>query len=617
MFGLLKDKSIKTKFLLVMSAAVIVFVSVITTLSYIGSKHELEKVSEKNLKILSESIYQSMTNSMLSGNQDYVKMAKDNATKLDSVSYLDIIKSKMVIKDFGLDEKYTSNSEILGVFKSKKPRISNIHDNGHKMRILKPFVAEQRCLNCHVSAKKGDVLGVLDLRVSLDESDKNTAYFTTMISLSNLFLALILLVTTIVLLKTFVTKPLDRMLGFIKELSNGSKDLTKRVPVNSHDELGDISKEFNNYLENIEETYNKERQFISKANQTIERVKKGSFDQEITAKIDSKTLTNFKNSVNEMIRVTRKNFKKINNILEEYKNFNYKNDVVLENIAKNSDFDRLITHINGLKTVITNMLIENKKNGLILDKRSDVLLENVNVLDENSTVTERSLEEANMALKKITDNISLNNQNVNQMSKLSKNVTDSAKVGEVLATKTANSMEEINKQVSQISEAISIIDQIAFQTNILSLNAAVEAATAGDAGKGFAVVASEVRNLASKSAEAAQNIKELVESATKVTNEGKEIANKMIEGYSSLNTNILNTTEYICDIEKASQEQLKAIDKINNTIEKVTIQTKENSKITRTTKDVAVETDEMAKLVVKKVDEMEFIGKEKITMETL
>ncbi|RBQ25708.1 methyl-accepting chemotaxis protein, partial [Arcobacter sp. CECT 9188] len=80
-------------------------------------------------------------------------------------------------------------------------------------------------------------------------------------------------------------------------------------------------------------------------------------------------------------------------------------------------------------------------------------------------------------------------------------------------------MDEINTQVNLVNEAISIIDQIAFQTNILSLNAAVEAATAGEAGKGFAVVAQEVRNLAARSAEAAKEIKDIVEKATIKANE--------------------------------------------------------------------------------------------------
>ncbi|WP_226809462.1 methyl-accepting chemotaxis protein, partial [Aliarcobacter butzleri] len=75
---------------------------------------------------------------------------------------------------------------------------------------------------------------------------------------------------------------------------------------------------------------------------------------------------------------------------------------------------------------------------------------------------------------------------------------------------------------------------IAFQTNILSLNAAVEAATAGEAGKGFAVVAQEVRNLASRSAEAAREIKNIVENANHKANEGKLISSEMIKGYEEL-----------------------------------------------------------------------------------
>ncbi|MCT7608932.1 methyl-accepting chemotaxis protein, partial [Aliarcobacter butzleri] len=91
------------------------------------------------------------------------------------------------------------------------------------------------------------------------------------------------------------------------------------------------------------------------------------------------------------------------------------------------------------------------------------------------------------------------------------------------------------------NDSISVIDQIAFQTNILSLNAAVEAATAGEAGKGFAVVAQEVRNLASRSAEAAKEIKAIVENATNKANQGKEIATNMIDGYKELNQNISQT----------------------------------------------------------------------------
>lgn len=107
------------------------------------------------------------------------------------------------------------------------------------------------------------------------------------------------------------------------------------------------------------------------------------------------------------------------------------------------------------------------------------------------------------------------------MSKYAESLNGSALEGEKLASQTTKERDEINQEVSSINEAITIIDQIAFQTNILSLNAAVEAATAGEAGKGFAVVAQEVRNLANRSADAVNEIKNLVENATSKANNGK------------------------------------------------------------------------------------------------
>ncbi|KLE11763.1 hypothetical protein AF80_00410, partial [Aliarcobacter butzleri L355] len=102
--------------------------------------------------------------------------------------------------------------------------------------------------------------------------------------------------------------------------------------------------------------------------------------------------------------------------------------------------------------------------------------------------------------------------------------------------------------------------------NILSLNAAVEAATAGEAGKGFAVVAAEVRNLANRSAEAARQIKDIVENATNKAKEGKKISDNMIHGYTELSGNIATTLETINDVSNSSKEQEKGIVQIGNAI---------------------------------------------------
>ena len=184
------------------------------------------------------------------------------------------------------------------------------------------------------------------------------------------------------------------------------------------------------------------------------------------------------------------------------------------------------------------------------------------------------------------------------MANLSKDVKNSVVQGEEFANKTALAMDEINIKVKSINEAISVIDNIAFQTNILSLNAAVEAATAGEAGKGFAVVAGEVRNLANRSAEAAKEIKILVENATQKTDEGKAISDDMLDGYHNLNSLISETIKIIQDVSTASNEQLKGIEQINNAINLLDKVTQENANETAKVNSISEETLKMAQILL-------------------
>ncbi len=390
------------------------------------------------------------------------------------------------------------------------------------------------------------------------------------------------------------------------------------LPNNTEDRLSGLSKiktpiknKLNSICKTINKRNNDELLIYGELMLVAEKMMKGDFSDKIfhtkTSNIKLNYISNVINNLNNSLKQSIDNILKI---LVEYSDYKYLNR--LDSKSVYGDFNSLFNGINTLQENITAMLVENKSNGLTLDESSNILLTNVDKLNISSTQAATSLEETAAALEQITSNIRNNTQNIAKMANFSNSVTKSALHGEKLANQTTLAMDEINIQVNAINEAISVIDNIAFQTNILSLNAAVEAATAGEAGKGFAVVAAEVRNLASRSAEAAKEIKLIVGNATSKANQGKDIANNMINGYKELNINIQQTINLIQDIEMSSKEQLLGIEQINDALNSLDQQTQENAQIASQTHDVAVVTDEIAKLVVSNANAKEFEGKNEV-----
>jgi methyl-accepting chemotaxis protein len=297
------------------------------------------------------------------------------------------------------------------------------------------------------------------------------------------------------------------------------------------------------------------------------------------------------------------NINSLSEVLEHYSNKDF-----TKTIDKTTS-GKIGNDILELNKMITELLQDNQEDGLILQQKSNELTSNVRVLNENANSQAASLEETAASIEEITSNIKQTSQKAQEMLRISSKTQESAHIGKELATKTVNSMEEINNTVMNINEAITVIDQIAFQTNILSLNAAVEAATAGEAGKGFAVVAQEVRNLAARSAEAAKEIKDLVESATIKANEGKEISSTMIEGFGELENNISETSNLIDDVTNAANEQSSGITQISDAVNQLDKFTQENASIAERTNSIAVETNDIAKDIVNNVNKNNFEGK--------
>ncbi len=539
-------------------------------------------------------------------------LEKLKSIKIGEDGYLSIISTKAKTKGMVLlDPKYSGKN------------IYNIKDDKNKSYI-KELYKDSKGANDYIQDNISKHIVYLDykdrnwkllLTAHIDEFLVESDTLQKMLYAISIFILIIISITIFFITRKLVISPLNNLqnglIDFFAYINN-EKEHTQLIKVKSEDEIGLMSELINRNIKKTQEEIELDNTLIKESITVLSEFEKGDLSQRVRTKSNNPTLQEFTKLLNQMGGNMENNIDNVLSILEQYSNYNYLNKVDEKGLKEH--ILKLASGVNELGESITEMLIDNKSNGLTLDNSSDILLLNVDTLNKNSNEAAAALEETAAALEEITSNIVNNTQNVVKMSGFANELSSSANGGQSLAKETTSAMNDIDEQVTAINDAISVIDQIAFQTNILSLNAAVEAATAGEAGKGFAVVAQEVRNLANRSAEAAKEIKTLVENATKKANDGKEIAAKMIEGYGGLNSNISKTIELISDIESASKEQQQGIEQINDAITSLDQQTQENASIATKTHDVAVQTDTIAKLVVSNANEKEFKGKDSVTL---
>ena len=405
----------------------------------------------------------------------------------------------------------------------------------------------------------------------------------------------------------FTIYSIKRIVGGIQRLKIYIDDLMdfaffrsnriKKATYIKNDDIGFILTELNQHVDKFDVMRKKDMHVLGEVVIALNKLSQGIYTSKIHADSDNFMISTLKRIVNEMLVTTNQNMQELVDIMDKYTHEDYRDQMNINPILKGK---MLITmqRINKLGQELNDSAKLNLKNGTQLEKNSMSMNKSVENLSVRANEQAASLEETAASIEEITSITKNNNHNAKKMAELSKTVQTSVTLGEKLARQTALSMDEINEKVQAINEAIGVIDQIAFQTNILSLNAAVEAATAGEAGRGFAVVAGEVRNLATRSTQAAKEIKILVEDANFKTSEGKKISNEMSNGYSNLNELILQTINIIQDVSVASNEQLTGIEQINNAISLLDKVTQENANEASNVARFADETLIMAQVLV-------------------
>jgi methyl-accepting chemotaxis protein len=348
--------------------------------------------------------------------------------------------------------------------------------------------------------------------------------------------------------------------------------------------------EYLNMMKNAQETMDEMNGIIAQINEVMTGMAQGQFNHRVTISASGEMKV-LKDSINESMEQLDEAIKEITHIvvaqsegdLTQVINGDYDGDLQRLKDAVNSSLSKLaqiVSQAVQAADIVNSAAREVSQGSLDLSQR---VQQQAAALEQTSA----TMDQMNSAVQNNTDNA----QNA---AKVASKVQAEAQQGEQVMKQTISAMGSIQESSHKIAEIVSLIDGIAFQTNLLALNAAVEAARAGDHGRGFAVVAGEVRALAQKSAEAAKDIKHLINESVERIDEGTKLAGESGERLVSITHSIEEVTSMINQIAQASAEQAEGVSQVHTAISDIDGVTQQNAALVEQTSATSESMSEQA-----------------------
>jgi len=306
----------------------------------------------------------------------------------------------------------------------------------------------------------------------------------------------------------------------------------------------------------------------------VEGVKAGQLDQRIDMAGKEGFFEKLSGGINELSDVIDSVFNDVSSTMQSMATGDLTNRIDSEYQGtylecKNS-INASIDKISGIVGQV------NESAGFINNSSQEIASGNNN-LSQRAEQQAANLEETASSMEELTSTVKNNADNAQQANQVATTARQLAEQGGDVVTSAVSAMQEINESSNKIAEIIGVIDEIAFQTNLLALNASVEAARAGEQGRGFSVVATEVRNLAQRSATAAKESKELIQTSVQKVRSGTEFVNETGKSLSEIVTGVKKVGDIVAEIAAASAEQSQGIGQVNEAITQLDEITQQNA----------------------------------------
>ncbi len=234
-------------------------------------------------------------------------------------------------------------------------------------------------------------------------------------------------------------------------------------------------------------------------------------------------------------------------------------------------------NINSSMDKIAEIVGQVNESAEFINSSSQEIASGNNNLSNRAEQQAANLEQTASSMEELTSTVKNNADNAQQANQVATSARQLAEQGGDVVASAVAAMEEINHSSNKIAEIIGVIDEIAFQTNLLALNASVEAARAGEQGRGFSVVATEVRNLAQRSATAARESKELIQTSVQKVRSGTEFVNETGKSLSEIVTGVKKVGDIVAEIAAASAEQSQGIEQVNQAVSQMDEITQQNA----------------------------------------